>query len=240
MKTGVLGIHGFTGGPYEIQPFMDYLQAHTDWQIVVPTLPGHGETLELKNVSAESWMMAAEQALRQLQKEVDRIIIVGFSMGGIIAMYLANRYPIHKLVLLSAAAKYIYPAQLLQDIKDMIKDTVTGKLEENTLYKRYSEKLKDTPFPATLEFMRLVRIVQPYYGQITVPVYIVQGKKDGIVPYATAQFIYDKIGSLKKEIVYSESGKHHICYCDDCEDWFNTALLFLTGEEEEERPRVIN
>lgn len=232
MKTGVLGIHGFTGGPYEIEPFMDYLQAHTDWQIVVPTLPGHGETLELRNVTAESWMMAAEQALRQLQKEVDRIIIVGFSMGGIIAMYLANRYPIHKLVLLSAAVKYIYPTQLLQDIKDIAKEAVLGKLEENTLYKRYSEKLRVTPFPATLEFMRLVRIVQPYYSQITVPVFIVQGKKDGIVPYAAAQFIYDEIGSLKKEIIYSETGKHHICYCEDCEAWFSKALLFLTVKEE--------
>ena len=42
----------------------------------------------------------------------------------------------------------------------------------------------------------------------------------------------DEIGSVKKEIFYSESGKHHICYCEDCEDWFNTVLLFLTEEEE--------
>lgn len=232
MKTGVLGIHGFTGGPYELQPFVDYLDAHTDWNIVVPTLPGHGETLELRHLTAESWMMAAEQSLRQLQKEVDRVIIVGFSMGGIIAMYLANRYPIHKLVLLSAAAKYVYPAQLLQDIKDMAKEAILGKIEDNPLYKRYGYKVKETPIPATFEFIRLVRIVQPYYGQIKIPVYIVQGKKDGIVPYATAQFIYDEIGSLKKEIVYSESGKHHICYSDDCKDWFNTALIFLRQEEE--------
>ena len=233
MKTGVLGIHGFTGGPYEIQPFVDYLNVQTHWDIVVPTLPGHGETLELKDITAESWLMAAEQALRQLQKKVDRIIIVGFSMGGIIAIYLANRYPVHKLVLLSAAAKYISPYQLLQDIKDIAKEAVAGKLEENSLYKQYSNKVKGTPIPATLEFMRLVRIVQPYYGQITVPVYIVQGKKDGIVPYATAKFIYDEIGSLKKEVIYSESGKHHICYSEDCQDWFNAALIFLDEEEEE-------
>ena len=50
-------------------------RANTDWKIVVPTLPGHGETLELKNVTAENWMMAAELALRQLQKEVDQVII---------------------------------------------------------------------------------------------------------------------------------------------------------------------
>lgn len=121
MKTGVLCLHGFTGGPYEVKPYVDYLEVNTDWKIVVPTLPGHGETLELKNLTAETWMMAAEQALRLLQKEVDRVFVVGFSMGGIIAIYLALRYKIERLVLLSAAAKYINPTQLLHDIGDVAK-----------------------------------------------------------------------------------------------------------------------
>lgn len=227
MKTGVLCIHGFTGGPYEVQPFVEFLQERTDWTIIVPTLPGHGETLELKKLTAENWLMAAEIALRKLQKEVDKVYIVGFSMGGIIAMYLAMRYPITKLILLSAAAKYIHPVQLLQDIKEMAKEAVEGKLEENILYKRYSSKWKETPIRATLEFIRLVRIVEPYYSQIKIPVCLVQGKKDGIVPYTTAEFLFDQIGSAEKELIFSETGKHHICYCDDCEDWFHRALTFL-------------
>ena len=54
MKTGVLFIHGFTGGPYEVQPLITFVKAHTDWSVEVPTLPGHGVTLNLSNVSAES------------------------------------------------------------------------------------------------------------------------------------------------------------------------------------------
>ena len=131
MKTGVLCIHGFTGGPYEVQPIADYLENNTDWKIVVPTLPGHGETLELKKFRAENWMMEAELALRKLQKEVDQVIVIGFSMGGLIAIYLAKRYKIEKLVLLSAAAKYIYPTQILQDIREIAKEAMVGKLEAN-------------------------------------------------------------------------------------------------------------
>lgn len=33
MSVGVLCIHGFSGGPYEIEPFTAYLRAHTDWLI---------------------------------------------------------------------------------------------------------------------------------------------------------------------------------------------------------------
>ncbi|KQL34948.1 MULTISPECIES: alpha/beta fold hydrolase [Bacillaceae] len=233
MKTGVLCIHGFTGGPYEVQPFVDYLHANTDWKFVVPTLPGHGETLSLEKISAENWMMEAELALRQLQKEVDRLFIIGFSMGGVIALYLANRYKIDKLILLSAAAKYIYPTQLLQDIREIAKEAMTGKLEDNSLYKLYRAKLKATPIHATIEFMRLVRMVEPYYGQIKIPICLVQGKKDGIVPYTTAQFLFDQLGSDKKELIYSEVGKHHICYSDDSVGWYNKALQFLMEEEVE-------
>lgn len=231
MKTGVLCIHGFTGGPYELQPFVDYLLASTDWKIVVPILPGHGETLSLKKLSAEDWMMAAEQALRQLQKEVDRVYVIGFSMGGVIALYLANRYKIDKLVLLSAAAKYIYPTQLLQDIREIGKEAVSGKLEDNKLYMLYKAKLRATPIYATIEFMRLVRMVEPYYEHIIVPIFLVQGKKDGIVPYTTAQFLFDQIGSEDKELFYLETGKHHICYSEDCEEWFIKVFQFLRKEE---------
>ncbi|QFG00515.1 alpha/beta fold hydrolase [Psychrobacillus glaciei] len=232
MKTGVLCIHGFTGGPYELQPFVDFLKVNTDWKIVVPTLPGHGEILSLNKLSAENWMMAAEQTLRQLQKEVEQVYVIGFSMGGVIALYLANRYPICKLVLLSAAAKYIYPTQLLQDIREIAKEVMAGKLEDNQLYQLYRKKWKSTPVQAAFEFMRLVRIVEPYYGQITIPVCLVQGKKDGIVPYTTAQFLFNQMATEKKELIYSETGKHHICYSEDCKDWFNKALQFLKEKEE--------
>ncbi|MFF2753903.1 alpha/beta hydrolase [Psychrobacillus sp. NPDC058041] len=239
MKTGVLCIHGFTGGPYELEPFVDFLKANTHWEIVVPTLPGHGETLALEKLSAENWMMAAEQTLRQLQKEVERVYVIGFSMGGLIALYLANRYPIDKLILLSAAAKYVYPNQLLKDIREIAKEALTGKLENNQLYKFYRRKFKNTPIHAALEFMRVVRIVEPFYGQITIPVFLVQGKKDGIVPYMAAQFLFDQLGSVKKELTYLEKGKHHICYSEDCEVWFTKALRFLK-DEEVETEKVIN
>ncbi len=238
MKTGVLCIHGFTGGPYELQPFVEYMQAQTDWKIVVPTLPGHGDTLELKNLSAEAWMMAAELAIRQLQKEVDRLFLVGFSMGGIIAIYLSLRYPVEKLVLLSAAAKYINPTQFLQDIGEVAKEALAGSLEENPLYQIYGKKLRETPIQAALEFVRLVKMVEPYYEQVEIPVCLVQGKRDGIVPYTTAPFLYEHLRSSKKLLIFSEMGKHHICYSEDCENWFGQALHFLRDKLVEDKNAI--
>lgn len=227
MTIGVLCIHGFSGGPYEVEPFTDYLKEHTDWLIEIPTLSGHGEELQMHGYTAKHWLMDAELAYRALAKKVDEMIVVGFSMGGIIALYLAKRYKVKKLVLLSAAAKYVSPTQLVKDIKMMASEAYHRNLENNELFLRYRNKFNNVPLSATIEFMKVVQTVAPYYKDIQNPVFIVQGKLDGIVPYHTAQFLYDQIASKEKYLYFSDNGKHHICHCDDYSDWFSQVLQFL-------------
>ena len=113
---GCLCIHGFTGAPDEIEPLVHFLNGHTDWKLVVPTLPGHGEMLELKGVQYGQWISHAEKELEKLLQTCEKVYVVGFSMGGMIASYLAVHFPVEKLVLLSAAAYYVNPKQLAVDI----------------------------------------------------------------------------------------------------------------------------
>ena len=39
MKTGVLFIHGFTGGPFEVRPLVNFLKMKTDWLICYTDVP---------------------------------------------------------------------------------------------------------------------------------------------------------------------------------------------------------
>ena len=229
METGVLFLHGFSGGPYEVQPFVDFIKERTDWILSIPTLPGHGdaEHLEMKGYKAEHWLMEAEIACRELSKQVDEVMIVGFSMGGVIAMYLAMRYKVKKLVLLSAAVKYVSPMQLVKDIRTIAQDMIYHRLKENELFARYKFKLENVPLSATVEFMKVVRKTKPYIQQITCPTFIVQGSLDGIVPSNTAQLLFDQIASIEKYMYISKRGKHHICYSEDCEQWFEEVYHFL-------------
>jgi len=227
LSVGVLCIHGFSGGPYEVEPFTTYLRVHTDWVIAEPTLSGHGEELHMSGFKAKHWLMDAELAFRSLVKKVDEVIVVGFSMGGIIALYLAKRYKVKKLVLLSAAAKYVSPKQLVKDFKMLATEAYHHNLTNNELYLRYHQKFNNVPLASTVEFMKLVRMVEPYYRHIQIPVYIVQGKLDGIVPYHTAQFLFDELASTDKVLYFSDNGKHHICFEEDCSEWFPQVLMFL-------------
>ena len=72
MSVGVLCIHGFSGGPYEVEPFTTYLRSHTNWIIEEPTLSGHGEELHMSGFKAKHWLMDAELAFRTLAKKLTR------------------------------------------------------------------------------------------------------------------------------------------------------------------------
>lgn len=227
MKIGVLCIHGFSGGTYEIAPLQQYLAAHLEAYFVMPTLPGHGEVLTLQHTKASHWLKAAENAYRVLARKVEQVIVVGFSMGGVIALHLAARYPIAKLVLLSPAMRYLAPKALLLQVNEMGKSYYYQQLQENEIYQRYAFKWGKVRLPDTIQFMKLVQQTTPYLARVTAPTIIIQGMKDGMVPYQTAQYIKQAIHSQEKEIYYSTGGLHHICFSKDRERWFQDVLQFI-------------
>lgn len=227
MTTGILYLHGFSGGTYEIAPLQNYL-AQYDYATKAPTLTGHGEVLDLRRCKAEHWLKDAELSYRKLAKRVDEVIVVGFSMGGVLALYLAQRYPVKKLVLLSAALNYIEPKQLVKDVA--IFATAGYQVKMNPTFQRYAFKFGKVPLSAAIAFTRVVKLTAPYVKNITVPTMIVQGQLDGMVPYTTANKIYSMLASRDKRLYYSPNGKHHICFSDDCEKWFTKVAQFVNDK----------
>ncbi|HLR67322.1 alpha/beta hydrolase [Virgibacillus alimentarius] len=222
--VGCLIIHGFTGGPYELGPLTEYLKEHTNWDIKVPVLPGHGRILALKNVSYKKWIKKAEDVMKQLKKKYDEIYVIGFSMGGMIAAYLAAKYNIDKLVLLATSGKYLSLGQISRDIGLVIADGCRGRLGENKLYIHYKKKIGMVPFRANIEFLKLVRYTKPYLKKVEAPVLIAQGQQDGMVPARTAYYLDKEINSVHKEVIFFDRSKHLICLGDD-KDTLNTMIF---------------
>ncbi|MEH7109374.1 alpha/beta hydrolase [Bacillus sp. JJ1764] len=225
---GCLCIHGFTGAPYEVEPLVTFLKEKTDWDFRVPTLPGHGEVLSLKGIHYQQWIHHAEEELKSLIATCDEVYVIGFSMGGMIASFLAAQYPVDKLILLSAAAYYFHPRQLASDLRVMLKDLVNGNLQKNELFLRYKIKLTETPLAAAIQFRKLVAFIKPVLPQVKIPTLIAQGDRDGIVPPKSAEYLFQTIGSEKKKLTYIKGSKHHICHCKDNETLFVEVLEFLS------------
>src|SRR5699024_12436828 len=98
---------------------------------------------------------AAESALKQLKEKYDEIYLIGFSMGGMIAAYLAAKYKVDKLVLLATSGKYLSFKQIGVDIVEMISDGVKGELGKNSLYIHYNMILGSVPFKPNISILNL-------------------------------------------------------------------------------------
>lgn len=91
----ILLLHGFTGHPSDLRPLEKAFTKH-GFSCHRPALPGHATKPEdLNQVTIEDWLAS----LRNDQSE----IIVGLSMGGLLAILLAAERPRSKLILLSPA-----------------------------------------------------------------------------------------------------------------------------------------
>ncbi|WP_163538954.1 alpha/beta fold hydrolase [Gracilibacillus sp. YIM 98692] len=229
--TACLLIHGYTGGPYEVEPLATYLKEQTDWEVMSPRLPGHGlgddgKALDLGDVSYTDWISTAEDAYLQLKEKHDVIYIIGFSMGGMIAAYLAASYPCEKLVLLSTSRKFISISQMSIDILDFGKKAIKKQLKEDPLFNHYKGKYGSVPLSANLEFLKCMKFTKPYLKQIHCPVFIAQGIQDGMVPYKSVHYL-DKEIPVDAEIIYFHDSKHLICLGEDKDIVIQSVYHFL-------------
>jgi carboxylesterase len=102
---GVLLSHGFTGSPASMRPWGEYL-AERGYTVSVPRLPGHGTIWqELNRTTWDDWYGELDAALTTLRDRCDRVAVCGLSMGGGLALRLAELRPddVDALVLVNPA-----------------------------------------------------------------------------------------------------------------------------------------
>jgi carboxylesterase len=89
---GVLLCHGFTGSPYSMRPWAEHLAAD-GFRVSLPRLPGHGTSWqELNRTEWTDWYAAVDRAFTDLSRQCARVSVAGLSMGGALALRLAQQH----------------------------------------------------------------------------------------------------------------------------------------------------
>ncbi|HEU4962613.1 MAG TPA: alpha/beta fold hydrolase [Bacilli bacterium] len=209
-------IHGFTGTPFEVEPLAKILHGK-GYEVITPTLAGHGEDRQaLERVTWQDWIHSVEHILTETLKVHDKVHLVGFSMGGLIATYLAVKYRdrVESLTMMSTPIYTINPKQLFKTIAEAIQKSMrSGNRHEDIA--RYMAKAKGTPLRSLAHFRRLIQTVKPLVEQIEVPLLVVQGQCDDLVEPRSAEYIYENAPCADKTLHFFEESKHIICH--DCE-----------------------
>lgn len=94
-STGVLVCHGFAGSGLSVRPWAEHLVAagHT---VSLPLMPGHGTRWQdLERTSWIDWYDEIERSFVTLRERCSDVFVFGLSMGGALALRVAQRHPRH-------------------------------------------------------------------------------------------------------------------------------------------------
>lgn len=99
--AGVLICHGFSGTPASVRGWAEYL-AGLGAAVACPLLPGHGTTWQQMNLTThDDWYSVLPPALDWLAERSRVQVVAGLSMGGSLALRVAQREPVAGVVLVN-------------------------------------------------------------------------------------------------------------------------------------------
>jgi len=111
-KTALILFHGFASSPSVFRYLYPYLQSYD--YVEAPLLPGHGLSIQaFAHATAKDWLTYAQNIVQQRCQEYHHVDVLGLSLGGLIACYLAKEYPLRQLFLLAPALSLARPLPLL-------------------------------------------------------------------------------------------------------------------------------
>ncbi len=91
--VGALVLHGFTGSPASLRPIAEAL-ANAGLTVELPLLPGHGTAVEdMLETTWQDWAAVAQKAFGELASRCASVVVAGLSMGGTLALWLAELDP---------------------------------------------------------------------------------------------------------------------------------------------------
>ncbi len=195
-KKAMLIIHGLAGSPSEHAEVMKYFNEKYD--VYSYYLPGHEKGI-LNYPKKEDWIKTSEEMIEFLNEKYEDIYIVAHSMGGVIATYLAVKYPTIKKLVLEAPAFDYNPNPGLKWFKYYDKKFFF------TMTKRFFVGI-------IKEFFELVKEYKKCIEKVNIPVLIVQGQDDIMVPYQSSIDVYNKIKDIDKYLVLIKNSTHSIFY----------------------------
>ena len=220
----VILIHGFITGPSDFNPLYKFLYKKYD-QVYKVVLPGHNIGENYKTFNVNGSFNVVLNAYDELANEHAIIDVIGFSLGGALATYLASVRKVNKLVLLAPANKYLnfsfirrYLSHLrqfrirykiLKRKKDPRAQSYLDKLISIKKNNRASIKLGFTTlFPHyTIKnikiFRKIIKRVNKSLAPISAKTLLCWGELDQLVPYKSLRFIERYLNDYK-EIVYND------------------------------------
>ena len=222
-KVGCVLLHGFTASPIEMKQLADYLYTK-GYTVSAPLLPGHGtHPDDLNRVQFTDWVQTAEDAVEALKKSCNHVFIGGESMGGLIALRVAELHPeLAGALLYSPALRAfnIWAAPIARYFIKYLKKTSNGNGFIWSGYNVY-------PMGGAAEMVKLQSLVTRELKKITIPVLLFMTQTDTMVPQKVTEIIRDSVSSPVVETHAFADSDHCILLDKDNQTAFEETDAFI-------------
>ncbi len=210
-RIGFLLFHGFTATTAEVRPLARVLHSE-GYTVAGPLLPGHGTSpYEMNRCLWQEWAATAETAYASLAEHCDHIFVGGESMGGLLALYLAQQHPEIVSILTYAPAIKVpfsaYMKVLMPLIALFVPLILKPEPAPNAVTPRW-QGYPTIPTQAAVQLLGLQRYVRAHLDHISQPLLIVQGKLDETVDPEGATILHRQISSELKPLYWMPQSTH--------------------------------
>lgn len=225
MSKALMTIHGFLTDTKDFGRLYDYLDAYDE---VLPfEVPGHNGDVDFSKFTAESTFAELTSSFDNLKNRHDQVDVVGFSMGGALASYVASTREVHKCVLMAPANKYLNPRFVFDAMKYYLalqrstyksakgnrSDKKAAVKETMRPYQRNISACLRLEFDRILpnlnmhtyrEFRAIIKKINETIDaseNVTCPTLIIRGKLDELVPQSSVDYLLKHFDNVKIEVL---------------------------------------
>lgn len=227
--VGALLCHGFTGTPQSLRPWAEKLAA-AGLSVALPRLPGHGTTPAEANMTHwEDWYAELDRHLSRLQERCDDVFVMGLSMGGTLALRLAEEHgdDIAGLVLVNPSLLTKRPDRFLLPVLRWAVPTWPG-IASDIKKPGVTELAYDrVPVKAAYQLSRLWLTTRTDLAKVTQPILVFRSTEDHVVEPDSCAMLREKVSSTDVREVLLENSYHVATLDNDADTIVEGSLDFV-------------
>jgi len=228
--TGCLLIHGFTGTPKEMLWMGEYLSKR-GYTVLGIRLAGHATNPEdMRRSRWWDWIASVEDGITILRGATRKVYTIGLSMGGVLSLIAASRYPINGAVAISTP--YDMPSDwrlpFIKPLSVLIRNVPKGQPDwQNPDAAVGHAEYPYYPSVSILQLKALLTEMRSGLAGIKIPVMLVHSKMDKSIDPSNLDHIYARLGTTDKTRLLVEHSGHVVVREPDREQVYQATVEFI-------------
>lgn len=227
--TGVLLCHGFTGSVMSVAPWAHAIAERLDARVIAPRLTGHGTRWEdLATSHWTDWYADVEAAWAELSQTCDTIFVGGLSMGGGLALRIAEQYPVAGVLLVNPA---VASRNRLLPLSGLLRHVIASQPGiASDIRKEGAEELgyDRVPVAAAWSMTQMWKTVREDLTKVSAPVILFRSDVDHVVDDSSHQRVLRALPHT--ELVPLHNSYHVATLDNDAPVIFELSVQFIEDQ----------